>query len=87
MIGPEQLVARQRQWEWQDDRVASSAPMLSNTENLSKEFSGWGGEATSHPCCYYKKEKAGLRHKIYLCSIVLPEFLGPNEETCLSGIP
>jgi hypothetical protein len=28
----EQLVGRQRQWEWQDDRGASSAPMLSNTE-------------------------------------------------------
>ena len=28
----EQLVGRQRQWEWQDDRAASSALMLSNTE-------------------------------------------------------
>jgi hypothetical protein len=33
-----------------------------------------------------KKGKAGLRHKIYVCSIVLPEFLGLNEETCLHGI-
>jgi hypothetical protein len=30
---------------------------------------------------------AGLRHKIYLCSIVLPDFIGPSEETCFSGIP
>jgi hypothetical protein len=34
-----------------------------------------------------KKEKAGLRQKIYLCSIVLPEFLGLKKKTCLCGIP
>ena len=32
VIGLVQLVGRQWQWEWQDDRAASSAPMLSNTE-------------------------------------------------------
>jgi hypothetical protein len=30
VMAPEQLGGRQ--WEWQDDRVASSTPMLSNTE-------------------------------------------------------
>jgi hypothetical protein len=46
---------------------------------------GWG-RLYLLPVFNIKKEKTGLRHKIYLCSIVLPEFLGPNEETCLSGI-
>ena len=32
VIATGQLGGRQRQWEWQDDRAASSAPMLSNTE-------------------------------------------------------
>ena len=32
MMAPEQLGGRQQQWEWQDDRAASSALMLSNTE-------------------------------------------------------
>ena len=31
-MAPEQVVGRHRQWEWQDDRAASSALMLSNTE-------------------------------------------------------
>jgi hypothetical protein len=31
-------------------------------------------------------EIIGLRHKIYLYSIVLPDFFGHSEETCLSGI-
>jgi hypothetical protein len=30
-----------------------------------------------------KKEKAGLRQKIYLCSIVLPEFLGLKRKSVL----
>ena len=34
-----------------------------------------------------KKEKAGLRQKIYLCSIVLPEFLGLKKKPVSVGFP
>ncbi len=33
VMGPEMLVGKQQQWEWQGYRAASSAEMLSNTEN------------------------------------------------------
>ena len=59
---------------------------------LSQQVPGWIGEATSPPICYQKKKKkkkkkgrAGLRQKTYLCSIVLPEFLGLKKKTCLRG--
>jgi hypothetical protein len=44
---------------------------------LSKQVSGWGrGDYISSLLLTKKekKEKDGLRQKIYLCSIVLPEF-------------
>ena len=34
-----------------------------------------------------KKEKAGLRQKINLCSIVLPEFLGLKKKPVSVGFP
>jgi hypothetical protein len=34
-----------------------------------------------------KKGGAGLRHKIYLCSIVLPEFLGLKKKPVSMGFP
>jgi hypothetical protein len=45
VIGPEQLAGRQQQWEWQDDRAASSAP-CSLTLKPEQQVSGWGGEVT-----------------------------------------
>jgi hypothetical protein len=42
---------------------------------LSKQVSGWGrGDYISSLLLIKKKEKAGLRQKFYLCSIVLSEF-------------
>jgi hypothetical protein len=43
VIAPEQLGGRQWQWEWQDDRVASSVPMLSNTETWANRFQAGEG--------------------------------------------
>jgi hypothetical protein len=33
------------------------------------------------------KKRAGLRQKIYLCSIVLPEFLGLKKKPVSMGFP
>jgi hypothetical protein len=55
-------------------------------ELLISQISGGEGGGYISSLLLIKKRKAGLRHKIYLCCIDLPEFLGPNEETCLSGI-
>jgi hypothetical protein len=57
---------------------------------LSKRVLGWGrGDYISSLLLIkIKKEKAGLRQKKnYLCSIVLPEFLGLKKKTYLCGIP
>ena len=59
VIGPEQLVARQRQWEWQDDRVASSAPMLSNTETWANRFQAGEGRLHLLPVVNIKKKRLG----------------------------
>jgi hypothetical protein len=56
---------------------------------LSKQVSGWGrGDYISSLWLIkIKKEKAGLRQKIYLCSIVLPEFLGLKKKPVSVGFP
>jgi hypothetical protein len=59
---------------------------------LSKQVSGWGrGDCISSLLLSKKKkekEKPGLRQKIYLCSIVLPEFLGLKKKKTVSmGFP
>ena len=57
---------------------------------LSKQVSGWRrGDYISSLLLIkiLEMEKAGLRQKIYLCSIVLPELLGLKKKTCLHGIP
>jgi hypothetical protein len=43
VIAPEQLVGRQQQWEWQEDRAASSVLMLSNIETWANRFQAGEG--------------------------------------------
>ena len=38
VMGPEMLVGKQQQWEWQGYRAASSAEMLSNTETWADQL-------------------------------------------------
>jgi hypothetical protein len=61
---------------------------------LSKQVSGWGmGDYISSLLLIKikrkkkKEEMAGLRQKIYLCSIVLPEFLGLKKKLVSVGFP
>jgi hypothetical protein len=57
--------------------------------HLSKQVSGWGrGDYISSLLLIkIKKEKASLRQKIYLCSIVLSEFLGLKKKPVSVGFP
>ena len=59
-MSPEQLVGRQRQWKWQYDRAASSAPMCSLA--LKPEQTGFrlGRGGYKHLLVIYSKQTKKL---------------------------
>jgi hypothetical protein len=64
-----------RQWVWQSDRAAGSTPMQTvKPEQTGFRLRGWGRLHLLPVVNKKKKKKAGLRHKMYVCPIVLPEF-------------
>jgi hypothetical protein len=46
-----------------------------------------GGGHNFLPVINILKKEAGLRHKIYFCSIVLPDFFGSSEESVSVRFP